>query len=89
MDTQDIVAWGKLVPEWMFNEVRRLSDLCAWGQKFGLDGFVRYSAHPCLCYPLLKEMLEWKWTCEPVRPSPLSILIFEEAKSCYAILRRA
>lgn len=41
MDTQDIVAWRKLVPEWMFNEVRRLSDLCAWGQKFGLDGFVR------------------------------------------------
>ncbi|KAK0203741.1 hypothetical protein DFS33DRAFT_1431675 [Desarmillaria ectypa] len=41
MDTQDIVAWRKLVPEWMFNESRRLADLCIWGQKFGLDGFVR------------------------------------------------
>ncbi|KAK0458949.1 uncharacterized protein EV420DRAFT_341001 [Desarmillaria tabescens] len=41
MDTQDIVAWRKLVPEWMFNESRRLADLCLWGQKFGLDGFVR------------------------------------------------
>ncbi|KAG7448568.1 uncharacterized protein BT62DRAFT_929654 [Guyanagaster necrorhizus] len=41
MDTQDIVAWRKLIPEWMFNEGRRLADLCVWGQKFGVDGFVR------------------------------------------------
>ncbi len=41
MDTQDIVAWGKIIPEWSFNEKRRLEDLCAWGVKLGLDGFVR------------------------------------------------
>ncbi|KAG6835901.1 hypothetical protein H0H93_013542 [Arthromyces matolae] len=41
MDTQDIVAWGEIRPEWTFKELDRIIDLCAWGKNFGLDGFVR------------------------------------------------
>ncbi|KAG2368473.1 hypothetical protein BDR07DRAFT_13622 [Suillus spraguei] len=28
-------------PEWMENEEQRITDLCKWGQKYGLNGFVR------------------------------------------------
>ncbi|KAJ7595085.1 hypothetical protein C8J56DRAFT_1013055 [Mycena floridula] len=41
MDTQDIVAWRKVLPQYFFDERRRLDDLCSWGKRFGLDGFVR------------------------------------------------
>lgn len=41
MDSQDIVAWGRIVPEWTGSERKRLQDLCMWGQQFSLDGFVR------------------------------------------------
>ncbi|KAG1891590.1 uncharacterized protein F5891DRAFT_1282480 [Suillus fuscotomentosus] len=41
MDTQDLVAWSKMKPEWVWNEKQRIKDLCKWGQKYGLDGFVR------------------------------------------------
>ncbi|KAF4579301.1 hypothetical protein EYR36_001111 [Pleurotus pulmonarius] len=40
MDSQDIVAWGEIKPDWTFNERRRIEDLCEWGKKFNLDGFV-------------------------------------------------
>lgn len=42
MDSQDLVAWGKIVPEWVFNEKQRILDLCAWGEKYAIDGYVRY-----------------------------------------------
>ena len=41
LDTQDLLAWGELRPENMWNEVLRIHDLCTWGEKFGVDGFVR------------------------------------------------
>ncbi|KAG1831859.1 hypothetical protein EV424DRAFT_1371231, partial [Suillus variegatus] len=28
-------------PEWVWNEERRIKDLCKWGQKHGVNGFVR------------------------------------------------
>ncbi|KAG1827391.1 uncharacterized protein BJ212DRAFT_49839 [Suillus subaureus] len=41
MDTQDLVAWSKMKPEWVGNEEQRIMDLCKWGQKYGVNGFVR------------------------------------------------
>jgi len=42
MDTQDIVIWGKVRPDMAGNEPVRIRELCKWGEKFKLDGFVRY-----------------------------------------------
>ncbi|KAG1890922.1 hypothetical protein F4604DRAFT_1949264 [Suillus subluteus] len=41
MDTQDLVAWSKMKPEWVDNEEQRIMDLCKWGEKYGVNGFVR------------------------------------------------
>ncbi|KAH7882502.1 hypothetical protein F5I97DRAFT_131649 [Phlebopus sp. FC_14] len=41
MDTQDIVAWGEVRPEWSSREWERVVDLCAWGAESGVDGYVR------------------------------------------------
>lgn len=41
MDTQDIVIWGEVKPDWTFSERTRINELCEWGREFGLDGFVR------------------------------------------------
>ncbi|KAG1756847.1 uncharacterized protein EDB91DRAFT_1325751 [Suillus paluster] len=41
MDTQDLVAWSEMKPEWVDNEWLRIKDLCKWGQKYGVNGFVR------------------------------------------------
>ncbi|KAG1890923.1 hypothetical protein F4604DRAFT_381773 [Suillus subluteus] len=41
MDTQDLVAWSKMKPEWVDNEEQRIMDLCKWGQKYGVNGFMR------------------------------------------------
>ncbi|KAG1837051.1 hypothetical protein DFJ58DRAFT_734593 [Suillus subalutaceus] len=41
MDTQDLVAWSKMKPEWVANEEQRIMDLCKWGQRYGVNGFVR------------------------------------------------
>jgi hypothetical protein len=42
MDTQDLVAWSEMKPEWIRNEQQRITDLCEWGQKYGVNGFVRF-----------------------------------------------
>jgi hypothetical protein len=42
MDTQDLVAWSEMKPEWVDNEEQRIKDLCKWGQKYGVNGFVRF-----------------------------------------------
>ncbi|KIK40115.1 hypothetical protein CY34DRAFT_13942 [Suillus luteus UH-Slu-Lm8-n1] len=39
MDTQDIIAWGEVQPERVFDEQSRIKDLCSWGKEFGIDGF--------------------------------------------------
>ena len=41
MDSQDVLMWGEAKPEWIFEEVKRLHDLCEWGRSYGIDGFVR------------------------------------------------
>ncbi|KIK62518.1 hypothetical protein GYMLUDRAFT_198300 [Collybiopsis luxurians FD-317 M1] len=41
IDSQDVVAWGKIEPDNYSEEPRRISDLCNWGKQFGIDGFVR------------------------------------------------
>ncbi|KDR78702.1 hypothetical protein GALMADRAFT_1263513 [Galerina marginata CBS 339.88] len=41
MDTQDLVAWGEIKPERTFNEKQRITDLCDWGKKYGVDGYIR------------------------------------------------
>ncbi|KAG2349970.1 hypothetical protein BDR05DRAFT_923899 [Suillus weaverae] len=41
MDTQDLVAWSEMKPKWVNNEEQRIKDLCKWGQKYGVNGFVR------------------------------------------------
>ncbi|KAF8071565.1 hypothetical protein FPV67DRAFT_1481796 [Lyophyllum atratum] len=41
MDSQDILAWGEVKPDWTYDEHRRINDLCDWGKGLGLDGFVR------------------------------------------------
>ncbi|KAF7312222.1 hypothetical protein MIND_00235200 [Mycena indigotica] len=41
MDSQDIVAWGKVIPERYFDERQRIIDICHWGKQFGVDGYVR------------------------------------------------
>ncbi|KAF8645849.1 hypothetical protein AX16_007507 [Volvariella volvacea WC 439] len=74
VDSQDILLWGKAKPEWVFEERRRLEELCGWGKKFKIDGFVRLSAdfEVMLCdftaglevvsfLNLVKEGLPWGW----------------------------
>ncbi|KAG2150650.1 uncharacterized protein EDB93DRAFT_1084026 [Suillus bovinus] len=41
LDTQDIIAWGELRPDWRFMEDQRIVDLCKWGAPYAVDGFVR------------------------------------------------
>ncbi|KAL1762060.1 hypothetical protein FB107DRAFT_199818 [Schizophyllum commune] len=42
LDTQDLTAWGQLNDSWsMRRERQRIDDLCAWGRKYEIDGFVR------------------------------------------------
>ncbi|KAG1860156.1 hypothetical protein DFJ58DRAFT_715657 [Suillus subalutaceus] len=40
MDTQDLVVWSKMNPEWVGNEGKHIMDLCKWGQKSGVNGFL-------------------------------------------------
>ncbi|KAG2145277.1 uncharacterized protein EDB93DRAFT_1151378, partial [Suillus bovinus] len=41
LDTQDIVAWGKVQPERYMDEMSRIKDLCRWGKELRIDGFAR------------------------------------------------
>lgn len=41
LDSQDLIAWGKVDDAYLFEESQRLANLCKWGEKFGIDGFVR------------------------------------------------
>lgn len=41
MDTQDLLAWGKVENNTMLYERRRIMDLCEWGKDLGVDGYVR------------------------------------------------
>ncbi|TFK69283.1 hypothetical protein BDN72DRAFT_959657 [Pluteus cervinus] len=41
MDTQDYVAWNATRPDWIYNDRKRIVDLCNWGKRYQLDGFYR------------------------------------------------
>ncbi|OAX40195.1 hypothetical protein K503DRAFT_737987 [Rhizopogon vinicolor AM-OR11-026] len=41
LETQDIMAWGELKPEWWWEETERLENLCNWGAPYAVDGYVR------------------------------------------------
>ncbi|KAJ4469799.1 hypothetical protein C8R41DRAFT_802073 [Lentinula lateritia] len=41
LDSQDVLAWGRVMPDRYSDEPRRIKDLCKWGNNFGIDGFVR------------------------------------------------
>ena len=53
MDMEDIVIWGKVRPDMTWNETVRIEELCKWGEKFQLDGFVRYLFG---CFPPLNAV---------------------------------
>jgi len=41
LDTQDILIWDGIQFNRTWDEDHRIIDLCKWGAKYGLDGFVR------------------------------------------------
>jgi hypothetical protein len=43
LDIQDLIAWSQVEDEKerVWDEWTRLNLLCAWGQEFAIDGFVR------------------------------------------------
>lgn len=44
LDIQDILFWGKPEAGRNSEDYARISDACAWGKQFGIDGFVRFVA---------------------------------------------
>jgi hypothetical protein len=48
MDSQDIIAWGRLRPDKYYSEWERIEILCEWGRPLGLDGFVRLEFSLCV-----------------------------------------
>ena len=41
LDSQDVIAWGEMRPDWWTREAQRLGDLCKWGAPYAIDGYVR------------------------------------------------
>lgn len=41
MDSQDVLIWGEVRPDWVHEERKRIGDLCDWGKQYAIDGFVR------------------------------------------------
>ncbi|KIJ67092.1 hypothetical protein HYDPIDRAFT_166464 [Hydnomerulius pinastri MD-312] len=41
VDTQDVLAWGMLKPDWILKEKQRIENLCSWRKDYGVDAFVR------------------------------------------------
>ena len=41
MDSQDVLLWGEVKPDWIHEEWKRINSLCEWGKQYGIDGFVR------------------------------------------------
>lgn len=38
MDTQDVLTWGKVLPDKTWMEQERIAALCEWGNQYGVDG---------------------------------------------------
>ncbi|KAF7313115.1 hypothetical protein MKEN_00997400 [Mycena kentingensis (nom. inval.)] len=41
LDTQDLLVWGEWDEHRWLDERARIEDLCTWGRRFGVDGFLR------------------------------------------------
>ena len=41
MDSQDLVIWGRVRPDYVWHERKKADKLCKWGERYDLDGFVR------------------------------------------------
>ncbi|KAE9388285.1 hypothetical protein BT96DRAFT_947740 [Gymnopus androsaceus JB14] len=47
MDSQDVLAFGEILPDKYSSEWERVSSMCDWGKGFDVDGFVRMQADLC------------------------------------------
>ncbi|KAJ7573487.1 hypothetical protein C8J56DRAFT_1008252 [Mycena floridula] len=45
LDSQDLIIWGRTMPEKWMEERERINRLCSWGKRFGIDGFVSEIMH--------------------------------------------
>ncbi|KAF4613968.1 hypothetical protein D9613_008062 [Agrocybe pediades] len=43
LDAQDLITWGRVEPDMVWQEQERIARLCKWGEQYGLDGFLRMS----------------------------------------------
>lgn len=71
LDTQDIIAWGELKPDWWMHEQQRLEDLCKWGAPYGVDGYVRMEMdfEVMLCdFTAGVEVISWSNLASLVEP---------------------
>lgn len=71
LDTQDIIAWGELRPDWRFKEDQRLADLCKWGAEYAVDGYVRMEMdfEVMLCdFTAGLEVVSWSHLASIVEP---------------------
>lgn len=71
LDTQDIIAWGELRPDWRFKEDQRLMDLCKWGAPYAVDGYVRMEMdfEVMLCdFTAGLEVVSWSHLASLVEP---------------------
>ena len=52
--------WGKVRSDITQDDYTRIRELCKWGEKFSLDGFLRYWSHrfPCLALSLTGLFLQ-------------------------------
>ena len=62
MDTEDLLAWGVTIPDNAFDERQRVENLCKWGKKLDVDGFVRYNftASKSSCIECCYIVIGWK-----------------------------
>lgn len=71
LDTQDIIAWGELRPDWRFNEDERIEDLCKWGAQYAVDGYVRMEMdfEVMLCdFTAGMEVVSWSHLASLIEP---------------------
>lgn len=55
-DTSDLLLWGKVRPEMLYEEWERAIELCEWGKRWKLDGVVRMEHELCVA-----SLLSYYW----------------------------
>lgn len=80
MDTQDVLTWGKGLPDKTWMEQERIAALCEWGSQHGVDGFIRMEMDLYLRFTserirLLMPSLARRW-------SAISHLVSRSFRSC-------